>query len=91
LNVVSDNPKCRAVIGFSGVAGWGCPISLSTLRIRTASLVLMYNALSSATAAEDKTDLMSGAMLRTDPLLLGPCVSDNMKNVVWHVYKLLVS
>ncbi len=60
---------------------WGCPISLSTLRIGTASLALMYNAPSSASAAEDmtKTALMSCAMLSTDPLLLGSFVPHGME------------
>ncbi len=62
-----------------GVGGWGCPISLSTLCIGTASCVLMYNAPSSALAAEDITTLMSCAMLSMAPLLLGSIVSDDMK------------
>ncbi len=62
-----------------GVGGWGCPISLSTLHIGTASCALMYTVPSSALATEDMTALMSCAMLSTNLLLLGFFASDDMK------------
>ncbi len=45
----------------------------------TASRALMYNALSSASAAHDMMVLMSCAMLSTATLLAGSAVLDDMK------------
>ncbi len=45
----------------------------------TASRALMYNAPSSASAANDMTALMSCEMLSTALLLAGSAVSDDMK------------
>ena len=65
-----------------GVRGCMWPILVRSWCIGTASRALMYNAPSSASAAEDITALMSWAMMRTAPLLCGFVTSDDMKK--WH-------
>ncbi len=62
-----------------GVGGCGCHISWSKLRMGTASRALIYNAPSSASAAEDTAVLISCAMLSMAPLLAGSVVLDDMK------------
>jgi hypothetical protein len=72
-------PSAVLLLVCVGLGGWGCPISLSEFCIRTASCALMYNAPSSALAAQDVTALKSCAILSTVPLLLGSFVSDDVK------------
>ena len=63
---------CAVVLSvYIGVGGCLCPISSSAWRAGMASRQLMKSALSSASAAEDITDLMILATVRTDPLLVG--------------------
>ena len=54
-----------------GVRVWGWPNSLSVVRMETAVFALMNNAPSSASAADDMTDLIICDMLRTAPLFIG--------------------
>jgi hypothetical protein len=48
---------------WTGVGGYVCPISSKILRSLTPFCALMYNALISALAAEDMTDLIMDALL----------------------------
>ncbi len=54
-----------------GVCDWGWPNSSSVVRMDTAVFALMNNAPSSASAADDMTDLIICDMLRTAPLFIG--------------------
>ncbi len=54
-----------------GVRVWGWPNSSSVVRMETAVFALMNNAPSSASAADDMTDLIICHMLRTAPLFIG--------------------
>ena len=54
-----------------GVRVWGWPNSSSVVRMDTAVFALMNNAPSSASAADDMTDLIICNMLRTVPLFFG--------------------
>ncbi len=61
-----------------GVRVCGCPNSLSVVRMEMAVFVLMNNAPSSASAADDMTDLIICDMLRTEPLYIGISLSPAM-------------
>ena len=50
-----------------GVRVWGWPNSLSAVRMETAVFELMNNAPTSASVADDMTDLIICDMLRTAP------------------------
>ncbi len=54
-----------------GVRVWGWPNSSSVVCMDTAVFALMNNAPSSASAADDMTDLIFCNMLRTVPLFIG--------------------
>ncbi len=54
-----------------GVHVYGWPNSSSVVRMETAVFVLMNNAPSSASAADDMTDLIICDMLRMAPLFIG--------------------
>ena len=54
-----------------GVRVWGWPNSSSVVRMDMAVFALMNNAPSSASAADDMTDLIICDMLRTAPLFIG--------------------
>ena len=69
------------------VWGYLCPISLSAWRAGMALRQLMKSALSSASAAEDMTDLMILATVRTEPLLVGYSVELDKKK--WPPARLL--
>ena len=57
---------------------WGWPNSASVVRMDTAVFALMNNAPSSASAADDMTDLIICDMLRTAPLFIGTSSSPAM-------------
>jgi hypothetical protein len=83
LYIAVDDPTCCAAVSLNGsmrlyVAYFGEKL----WRIGTSLPALMYNAPSSASAAEDITALISWAMLRTAPLLCGFVSLDDMKK--WH-------
>ena len=54
-----------------GIRVWGWPNSSSIVRMETAGFVLTNNAPSSASAADDMTDLIICDMLRMAPLFIG--------------------
>ena len=54
-----------------GVRVWGWPNSSSVVRMDTAVFVLMNNAPSSASAADDMSDLIICDMLRTALIFIG--------------------
>ena len=66
------NSACAVELSVCiGVCVWGWPDSSSVVRMDTAVFVLMNNAPSSASAADDMTDLIICDMLRTAPLFIG--------------------
>ena len=66
-----------------GVCVWGWPNSSSVVRMETAVFALMNNAPSSASAADDMTDLIICDMLRTAPLFIGISSSPPMWSPAW--------
>ena len=72
LTMLFVTKPCAMVLSACiGMGGYLCPISSSAWRAGMASRQLMKSALSSASAAEDRTDLMILATVRTEPLLVG--------------------
>ena len=69
--VLVTTPNAVELSIWIGVLGWGCPISSNKTRMGTASLALIYNAPSSASAAEDITASIIVDRFRTAPLLGG--------------------
>ena len=65
------NPWVVVLLVCIGVGGCSCPIYLRACRAGIASLQLMKRAPSSASAAEEITDLMICEMVTTVPLLAG--------------------
>ena len=65
------NPSAVLVLVCIGMVGCGCPVAMSAWRAGMASLQLMYRLPSSASAADDMTDLMICVTVRTAPLLGG--------------------
>ena len=64
--------ECAAELSVCiGVLGCGCPISDRNILCGTASLVLMYIAPISASAADVMTDFMIWLMFKLAPLLAG--------------------
>ena len=64
---------------WMGIGGCVCPSSSSRLRSGMASSALMYRAPSSASAAEDMTDLMICAIVSIAPLFRGTLLFSKSK------------